>query len=38
MQGKTCFNFKAGPEPQLIADLKNLIEAGLQEWALKKWL
>ena len=38
MQGKTCFNFKAGPEPQLIADLKNLIEAGLQEWAGKKCL
>jgi hypothetical protein len=38
MQGKTCFNFKTNPEPELIADLKNLIEAGLQEWAGKKWL
>jgi hypothetical protein len=38
MQGKTCFNFKTNPAPELIADLKNVVEAGLQEWAGKKWL
>jgi hypothetical protein len=38
MQGKTCFNFKTNPEPQLIADLKNVVKAGLQEWVRKKWL
>jgi hypothetical protein len=38
MQGKTCFNFRARPEPEQIADLKKVVEAGLREWSGKKWL
>lgn len=38
MQGKTCFNFKAAPEPEQVAELKRLIEAGLRLWGEKKWL
>ena len=30
MQGKSCFNFKAVPEPELIADLERLTAAGLK--------
>jgi hypothetical protein len=37
MQGKACFNFKAGPERELIAELKRLTEAGFKEWTGKKW-
>lgn len=38
MQGKTCFNFKNDPAPELIAELKQLTAAGLKLWAEKKWL
>ncbi|MGD1073748.1 MAG: hypothetical protein ABSB15_26860 [Bryobacteraceae bacterium] len=38
MQGKTCFNFKANLEPELIADLKKAVAAGFAVWAGKKWL
>ena len=38
MQGKACFNFKNDPAPELIAELKRLTEAGLKQWADKKWL
>jgi hypothetical protein len=38
MQGKTCFNFKVLPEPELTADLQRLTQAALQLWAGKKWL
>ena len=38
MQGKACFNFKTDPEPELIADLKALTEAGLRMWGERKWL
>jgi hypothetical protein len=38
MQGKTCFNFKAGPEPQLLQELESLTAAGLNEWLDRKWL
>jgi hypothetical protein len=38
MQGKACFNFKAVPEPDLIADLKRLTAAGFKLWGAKKWL
>lgn len=38
MQGKTCFNFKTEPEPELIAGLKLLTEAGFKQWGDKKWL
>jgi hypothetical protein len=37
MQGKTCFNFKTTPEPELITDLTRLTEAGFREWSGKKW-
>src|SRR4030081_1952818 len=36
MQGKTCFNFKVDPEPDLIAELKRLTEAGIEQWLEKK--
>ena len=32
MQGKTCFNFKTDPGPELIAELKRLTEAGFKQW------
>ena len=38
MQGKTCFNFKADPEPELIAALRRLTEAAFQQWSEKKWV
>jgi hypothetical protein len=38
MQGKTCFNFKAEPEPELISDLTRLTEAGFKQWSAKKWV
>jgi hypothetical protein len=38
MQGKTCFNFKTEPEPDQLAELKRLTEAGLKEWGERKWL
>jgi hypothetical protein len=38
MQGKTCFNFKTGPEPELIADLSRLTELGFKQWADNKWV
>ena len=38
MQGKTCFNFKAAPEPELIADLTLLTEAALEQWKRQKWI
>ena len=38
MQGKACFNFKTEPEPELIAELKRLTEAGFKLWGEKKWL
>lgn len=38
MQGKTCFNFKTEPEPELIAELTALTDAGFKEWAERKWV
>jgi len=38
MQGKTCFNFKASPEPVLLQELESLTAAGLNEWVDRKWL
>jgi len=38
MQGKTCFNFKTEPEPELITGLTRLTEAGFQQWKEKKWV
>lgn len=38
MQGKTCFNFKSLPEPELMAELKRLTAEGIKLWGEKKWL
>lgn len=38
MQGKTCFNFKTEPEPELIAGLTLLTEAGFKRWSEEKWV
>lgn len=38
MQGKSCFNFSSAPEPQLVAELKQLAELSLREWAEKNWI
>ena len=38
MQGKACFNFKTDPDPELVAELKALTEAGLKQFAERKWL
>ena len=38
MQGKTCFNFKAAPEPELLEELKELVEAALKDWSTKQYL
>jgi hypothetical protein len=38
MQGKTCFNFKTVPEPELIATLARLTEAAFQQWSEKQWV
>ena len=38
MQGKTCFNFKAVPEPELLKDLRQLVEAAINDWAAKKYI
>ena len=38
MQGKTCFNFKGDPGPEVIAELERLTEACLEQWRKRKWL
>lgn len=38
MQGKACFNFKTGPEPELLAGLKQLTAASINDWSKRKWL
>ena len=38
MQGKACFNFKSEPEPELVADLKQLTEASFKAWTERKWI
>jgi hypothetical protein len=38
MQGKTCFNFKSAPEPELLGELKQLAEAGFRSWSAKNWV
>ena len=38
MQGKTCFNFKVDPGPELMADLKALAKTCFQDWRARKWL
>ena len=38
MHGKTCLNFQNDPEPEILAELKTLTEAGLRHWDANKWL
>jgi hypothetical protein len=38
MQGKTCFNFKADPDPELVAALTRLTEAAYKQWSEMKWV
>jgi hypothetical protein len=38
IQGKTCFNFKAEPEPELIAELTRLTETGFARWQENRWV
>lgn len=38
MQGKSCFNFKTMPEPQLLNELKQLTDASVKNWVERKWL
>ena len=38
MQGKTCFNFKSDPGPEIVAELARLTEAGLEQWRKREWL
>jgi hypothetical protein len=38
MQGKTCFNFKNIPTPELLEELKQLTAAALKDWTAKQYL
>jgi len=38
MQGKTCFNFKLDPAPEVLAELERLTETGFKQWEGKDWL
>jgi hypothetical protein len=38
MQGKTCFNFKTAPEPDLVKELKRLTDAGFKNFRERKWI
>jgi hypothetical protein len=38
MQGKSCFNFKTEPEPELVADLIRLTGAAFKDWSERKWV
>ncbi len=38
MQGKTCFNFRSDPEPELLAELKRLAEDGFKQWTERNWI
>jgi hypothetical protein len=38
MQGKTCFNFKTSPAPEILSELKQLTKAGFEQFHKKKWL
>jgi hypothetical protein len=38
MQGKTCFHFTTEPAQELIAELQQLTETSLRQWANKGWL
>jgi hypothetical protein len=38
MQGKTCFNFKSVPDPEILAELARLTDAAMKDWSAKKWV
>jgi len=38
MQGKTCFNFKTVPEPELLKELQQLTAAALKDWTARSYL
>jgi hypothetical protein len=38
MQGKTCFNFKTVPAPEVLSELDRLTNAGIEAWAASNWL
>ncbi|HEV2578686.1 MAG TPA: hypothetical protein VGU25_15885 [Acidobacteriaceae bacterium] len=38
MQGKTCFNFKSVPAPELLGELMKLTKAGLEVYEERGWL
>jgi len=38
MQGKTCFNFKGDPDPELVAELKRLAEDAYKQWSKRNWI
>jgi hypothetical protein len=38
MQGKTCFNFKGDPDPELIEELKRLADDGCKQWTKRNWI
>jgi len=38
MQGKTCFNFKAAPEPEVLKQIRQLVQAAMKDWTAKKYL
>ena len=38
MQGKSCFNFKAAPEPAILDELRALTSRAVDSWAQQKLL
>jgi hypothetical protein len=38
MQGKSCFNFKAAPEPELAGQLAALTKAAFERWQGQHWV
>jgi hypothetical protein len=38
MQGKSCFNFKDVPEPEVLAGLRQLTAASARLWQEKGWM
>ena len=38
MQGQSCFNFKAVPDPELLAELTTLTDACLSRWSAQNWV
>ena len=38
MQGKSCFNFKEAPAPEVLKDLEHLTSASVDAWSEKQWV